>query len=323
MKTMSGPEEEPYSAIFASLKHPVRRKILRMLSEKPRSFTEMLEASEVSSSHLTYHLENLGELVSKTCDGKYRLSAFGQAAVATMSKVEETPKTTDHKNISSLSIRWKSLLALLTIGIVILAALSYIQYQSLNKMSGEYGALQQPFELVTKGAPLRTWYNLRYGFFNLTNVPENLTIDPSALLDNMSIFMDGRLVNNVSIVIDGPFYCAVYTPYDGCTLDLFLFVHWISSGSYATPTVQDGNVFDLGTNETAPVIWSVNATANGEYSVPLPSKGWYTISLGGPIGPTTYPGPTIYPLMCSMLNGDCSAWLIIMHEGTASPFIVT
>jgi hypothetical protein len=305
MKTMSAPEEEPYPAIFASLKHPVRRKILRMLSEKPRSFTEMLEASEVSSSHLTYHLENLGELVSKTCDGKYKLSAFGQAAVATMSKVEETPKATDPKHISSLPIKWKSLLAVLTIGIVILAGLSYTQYQSLNKMSGEYGALQQPFELVTKGALLQTGYNLRCGWYNPSNVTENLaTINPSTLL-------------NKSIVIDDPPYCAVYTPYEGCTLDLFLFVYWISSGTYVTPTVQNGNVFDLRANETAPVIWSVNATATGQYSIFLASKGWYTISLAGPMGPTTY------PLTFPILNGDCSASLIMMHEGTASPFIVT
>jgi hypothetical protein len=225
-----------------------------------------------------------------------------------MSKVEETPKATDPKRISSLPKKWKSLLALLTIGIVILAALSYTQYQSLNKMSAEYGALQQPFELVTKGALLQTYYNLRCGWYNASNVTENLaTINFSTLLNNASIV----------IVIDGPSYCAVYTPYEGCTLDLFLFVYWISSGTYVTPTVQNGNVFDLRANETAPIIWSVNATATGEYSISLASKGWYTISLAGPMGPTTY------PLTFPVLNGDCSASLIMMHEGTASPFIVT
>lgn len=306
---MSAAEEEPYSAIFASLKHPVRRKILRMLSEKPRSFTEMLEASEVSSSHLTYHLENLGELVSKTCDGKYKLSVFGQAAVATMSKVEETPKATQPKRLSSLPIKWKSLLAVLTIGIVILAGLSYTQYRSLNKISGEYGALQQPFELVTKGALLQTAYNLRYGFYILSNTTENLTTMTVSLFDNASAF---------HFILDGPSSCAVYTPYDGCTLDFFLFVYSISSGSYVTPTVQNGNVFGLRANETAPEIWSVNATATGEYSISLASKGWYTVSLAGPMGPATYP----LTFGC-YLEGDCSALLIMKHEGRVSPFIVT
>jgi hypothetical protein len=226
-----------------------------------------------------------------------------------MSKVEETPKATNPKHISSLVIKWKSLLAVLTIGVVILAGLSYTQYQSLNKISGEYGALQQTFDLVTKGALLQTEYNLRYGWYVLSNATENLTtLNVSTPPNNASTF----------VLIDGSSYCAVYTPYDGCTLDLFLFVCSISSRSYVTPTLQNGNVFDLGANETAPVIWSVNATATGEYSISLTSKGWYTVSLGGPMGPTTYPLMFRYTLEC-----DCSASLMMMHEGTVSPFIVT
>ena len=90
---MSVSDEEPYSTIFASLKHPIRRRILRMLSKKPMSFSEILGVLGVSSSFLTYHLENLGELVGKMNDGMYRLSSFGEAAIATMTKVEDIPAT--------------------------------------------------------------------------------------------------------------------------------------------------------------------------------------------------------------------------------------
>jgi len=62
-----------------------------MLSKKPMSFSEMLGVLGVSSSFLTYHLENLGELVGKIDDGKYKLSSFGEAAIATMTKVEDIP----------------------------------------------------------------------------------------------------------------------------------------------------------------------------------------------------------------------------------------
>ena len=51
---------------------------------------EMVEVLGVSNSFLTYHLENLGELISKTDDGKYKLSSFGEAAMATMTRVEDT-----------------------------------------------------------------------------------------------------------------------------------------------------------------------------------------------------------------------------------------
>jgi len=138
---MSGFEEETYSTIFTSLKHPVRRKILRVLSGKPRNFSEILDALGISSSHLTYHLENLGELISKTKDGKYKLSAFGEAAVGTMSKVEEAPKVREPKLLSSLSKKWKSFFLMLMIGIVVLAGVSYTQYLSLNRLSAQHEQL--------------------------------------------------------------------------------------------------------------------------------------------------------------------------------------
>ena len=53
----------------------------------------MLGVLGVSNSFLTYHLENLGELVGKIDDGKYKLSNFGEAAIATMTKVEDIPTT--------------------------------------------------------------------------------------------------------------------------------------------------------------------------------------------------------------------------------------
>jgi hypothetical protein len=95
---MSTGDEEPYSTIFASLKHPIRRRILRMLSKQPMSFSEMIEVLGVSNSFLTYHLDNLGELIGKTEDGKYKLSSFGEAANATMTKVEDIPITAPHQS---------------------------------------------------------------------------------------------------------------------------------------------------------------------------------------------------------------------------------
>lgn len=89
---MSNIEEDTYSTIFMSLKHTIRRRILRILSEKPCSFSEMQEVFKIESSLLTYHLESLGSLLSKTEEGKYALSAIGEAAVSMMFKVEEAPK---------------------------------------------------------------------------------------------------------------------------------------------------------------------------------------------------------------------------------------
>ena len=100
---MSESEEETYSTMFSSLRHPARRKILRMLSEKSMTFSEILDHLGIPSSHLTYHLENLGELVVKKEDGKYKLSSFGEAAVVMMKGAEEAPAV-QKKSFSSLPL---------------------------------------------------------------------------------------------------------------------------------------------------------------------------------------------------------------------------
>lgn len=142
---MPDSEEEIYSIMFSSLKHPVRRKILRMLADESLSFSELLEALGVSSSHLTYHLENLGELVSKSDDGKYRLSTFGKASVSTMHIVEEAPAVRSRHGFP-LSFRWRAFLGVLLVAVVVLAGFSVVEYASLSKLSGEHEVLQSRYD---------------------------------------------------------------------------------------------------------------------------------------------------------------------------------
>jgi hypothetical protein len=141
---MSDSEETIYSTMFNSLKHPVRRKVLRVLAEKPVSFSQMVEELGVSSSHLTYHLESLGELVTKTDAGDYKLSTFGEAAVNTMRVVEDAPAV-QSTNRWSMSIRWKSILAILTIGLVLLSGFSVLQFNSINQLSSEHNQLESRY----------------------------------------------------------------------------------------------------------------------------------------------------------------------------------
>ena len=153
---MADTEDETYSIIFKSLKHPARRKILRMLSGKPKNFSRILEEMGISSSHLTYHLENLGDLVTKMDDGRYRLSTFGKAAVLTMKGVEESP---DNKTKNGLtSLRWQAIVSVLLIAVVVLAGLSVTQLMTLNDLSAENEQLASDFEqLSTNHARLLSW----------------------------------------------------------------------------------------------------------------------------------------------------------------------
>jgi DNA-binding transcriptional ArsR family regulator len=95
-------DEETYSVIFTSLKHPIRRRILRMLVGKPLTFSEIMESLSIDSGHLSYHLESVGDLVVHVQDGKYQLSSIGIAAVRLMSGVEERPAVSSRRRFNPL-----------------------------------------------------------------------------------------------------------------------------------------------------------------------------------------------------------------------------
>ncbi len=132
-------EDEIYSTMFSSLKHPVRRKILRMLAMKPMTFMEMVENLDVSTPHLTYHLESLGELISKMDDGQYKLSTFGLATVSAMKGVEEVHEIEPKRRI--VTSWWKALVGVLLISVIVLSSMSALQYLSINQLSNDKQSL--------------------------------------------------------------------------------------------------------------------------------------------------------------------------------------
>ncbi len=138
-------KEEIYSIMFSSLKHPARRKILRVLENKPLAFSEMLELLGISSSNLTYHLENLGELVSKDENGVYRLSTFGHASVSTMKIVEEAPPVLSKKGNPTIR-RLRLITGALLIGLIVCASLAVIQLGAVNQVKGQLDTLQSDYD---------------------------------------------------------------------------------------------------------------------------------------------------------------------------------
>jgi fatty-acyl-CoA synthase len=89
---MSGSEEDPYSRIFSSLKHPTRRLLLRSLKEQPsKRFSKLQSELGIDSPTLSYHLDSLTGLVDKKGDG-YLLTDLGVAASNLMGRVEETKR---------------------------------------------------------------------------------------------------------------------------------------------------------------------------------------------------------------------------------------
>ncbi len=135
------PEDEIYSVMFASLKHPVRRKILRLLGLKSMTFMELVEQLGVSTPHLTYHLESLSDLVSRTDDGRYRLSSFGLAALSAMKGVEDVHETDPKKN-HLVTPLWKKISVAMLISIIVLSGLMAFEFATISQLSSSQNALQ-------------------------------------------------------------------------------------------------------------------------------------------------------------------------------------
>ena len=167
---MSGSEEEAYSIMFTSLRHPARRTILKMLSERSMTFSQMLDKLEIPGSQLTYHLENLGEFIDKMETGQYKLSRLGEASVSMLKGAEEV-ESAQTKKFSSLPLRWKSLLAVLVISIMLLASMSYVQYASINQLSIDYGLLEADFErLQLQNQQILSWSSAERAMIILRDV---------------------------------------------------------------------------------------------------------------------------------------------------------
>ena len=134
------PEDEIYSVMFASLKHPVRRKILRLLGLRSMTFMELVEQLGVSTPHLTYHLESLSDLVSRNEDGKYKLSSFGLAALSAMKGVEDVQ--VEPKKNHLVTPVWKKISVGLLISVLVLSGLIAFEYTQIAQLSNSQHALQ-------------------------------------------------------------------------------------------------------------------------------------------------------------------------------------
>ncbi|MCL1977274.1 MAG: winged helix-turn-helix domain-containing protein [Candidatus Bathyarchaeota archaeon] len=145
----STPEDEIYSIMFSSFKHPIRRKILRMLDSKPMTFMELVEALGISTPNLTYHLESLGELISKLDNGQYKLSTFGQASVSALKGVEDVHSVEPKRRW--LAFKERAIFGAMLIVIMLLASFSAIQYNQNNQL------LESQQALYAENQQLMSW----------------------------------------------------------------------------------------------------------------------------------------------------------------------
>jgi hypothetical protein len=128
----------------------------------------------MDSGHLSYHLESLGDLITRSPDGKYGLSSFGLAAVRLMSGVEEhdsSAPTPKRRNIVSLTAAIFS--------VVLVIALLATSVYTLGLTTQTYGDRASVGPILVGIAPNETFsydVTLVYGSGSVIGEPYGISI---------------------------------------------------------------------------------------------------------------------------------------------------
>lgn len=268
---MSSSDEDSYSMIFASLKHPIRRKILRILFTKAQTFTDLQKQFDIESSHLTYHIDGLGSLLYKTRDGKYTLSSLGEAAVSMMKNVEEPRATTSV--LTHRSGFLKTLTVVLTcvlIASLVFNAFLFIKYadsdKAYNVIDKAYSGLDQAYADLN-----RTNFALNQNYLQLDSANNRLEKSFSDLNQTYQTLLSSLELHVVRNVHTGIEYATIQDAINNAVNGNTLLVN---SGTYDEHVTINKTITLLGANKKdtiidgshsgdVVVITSHNVTLNG------------------------------------------------------------
>ena len=87
-------KEDTLSDVFGILRHPIRRKIVFLLSTGPKRYSDIIKGVDLYTGHLYYHLNAIKLMVKKT-DGFYQLNELGLKAVGLMREIETMEGSVD------------------------------------------------------------------------------------------------------------------------------------------------------------------------------------------------------------------------------------
>ncbi|MBN2335546.1 winged helix-turn-helix transcriptional regulator [Candidatus Bathyarchaeota archaeon] len=284
---MSSFDDEVYSVMFNALRHEVRRKILRMLSRRRMSFTSLYEELGISSSHLTYHLDSLGELVSKD-ESLYGLSRLGEAALGVLTRRNDSAVNSILYDPRSFFKYLSGLLLTLTIMMSVLLGNLYeiqaAQAETIEKQGEEIETLSAELDDYAEASELMRFAqgspSVRLASLCTLTYQYTKSMAPDDACEGSTLLL--------------------YSPRNNMMLHIEYMVN-VPNGLYLPLTVQRGNpsmketgADDAKTETHLPVVWQTNITEpDGTYDFQLPAKGWYVVSLTGPIKTSENGAPTV------------------------------
>jgi uncharacterized RDD family membrane protein YckC len=89
-------DQENVSKVLSVLSHKIRRQILVILCDKGESsFTDLMNALNIDTGKLSFHIRTLQPFLEQTESGKYKLSRAGEDAVRVVRDVESWAEVAD------------------------------------------------------------------------------------------------------------------------------------------------------------------------------------------------------------------------------------
>jgi len=266
-------EEETYSSIFTALKHPIRRGILSMLSDKPMGFSDILSKLTIDSAHLSYHLGNLGSLVSKSPDEKYQLSYVGRAALNLMYGIEEPKREMTKKkpahNLARLSVI-VLIIALILAGWHLTTITAYERMYNVPGF-GSIAKYENKTVETERGNITFTTY-----ICTITHPPESLTVSLSALIYVKCLFSE-----NITQGTQGIYNLTIrYLEYSTVDGGIYISKEKTYTGWFSPTEMQENYIFrgfvdipgSIGLSETQqPIVRDIVVTAFANTSWPITS----------------------------------------------------
>jgi hypothetical protein len=109
--------EKDLTSIFNLLKHPLRRGIIKILAEKPQTYSSILKNLNIAeSSILNYHLREMDELlIKKDNNAKYALTEIGEICLQLILRVKEKEKIQSYYKLQKVVENLKTLVFLIQI----------------------------------------------------------------------------------------------------------------------------------------------------------------------------------------------------------------
>ncbi|MBS7653228.1 MAG: hypothetical protein QW638_04990 [Candidatus Bathyarchaeia archaeon] len=211
---------------------------------------------------------------------------------------------------------------------------STMEYFELNEMSLEFMKLRDEYYLIVN--KYDKIMGLVDDLMNLTYSGGVIKIEEELGFSKWSSTIWRRM----------DFSTVLYIPVDNSSLELYLWAIFPEGRIEIPLCIQEGRArrreeatdiwrevevrppcgakegMEMWREMVAPIIWRINATEKGRYSIPIPHRGWYTVSLLGPIvfNPVywEYAGPI------PQVEGSIYAYVLInvRYKGRFIPFIV-